>query len=241
MSLKMVLVKIYLHYGGSWSNDPHIGYINGSFAIKENFDIDFLNIIDLKALYHDDLKFHNVSELLCLEPGRSLKSGRLFVLDGDASIRRLLSLITRKKNVIHIYASHTVDEPILVTDILALPSVEMDGVNDSVDVEGAIGVREEGNVEAGDVDVEQMPVGVGEVDVEGNVNVEHVDIGNVRKEDANVGADVEVTVEADVEEGEGLENLQNPADKAKRRRCQGVDKKKRVVNVGYMGITGLNA
>ncbi|XP_065867832.1 uncharacterized protein [Euphorbia lathyris] len=199
----MVLVKVYLHFMGTWILHPHLDYVNGDFIIKDKFDPDFLNINDLKQLYRDDLKFHNVCELLCLEPGKLLKSRRVFVLDGDASIRRLLECISKKNNVVHIYASHKVDEPIFATDILPLPYKEMDGVGED---EGARGIGDDGNVGEEDI-VENVEVqgdeaanvdGDDRVDVEGDDRVEVEGDDRVEADVVNRNIEFDSGLEADV-------------------------------------------
>ncbi|XP_065855346.1 uncharacterized protein [Euphorbia lathyris] len=199
----MVLLKIYLHFRGRWIVDPHLDYINGDFIIKDKFDPDFINLIDLKQIYRDDLKFHNVSELLYLEPGSLLKSRRVFELDGDDSIRRLLYCISKKNNVVHIYASHKVDEHILATDILPLPYKEMDGVGED---EGARGIGEDCNVVSGDAKCiveEDMGQNVGE-----EARVENVEVQGDEAEAANVEGDDRVDVEVEVQ-GEDAEAGKN--------------------------------
>ena len=44
-------VDVYLHHGGRWIMDLVLHYVGGNVHIVEDFDVDFLSIINVKDVY----------------------------------------------------------------------------------------------------------------------------------------------------------------------------------------------
>ena len=44
-------MDVYLHHGGRWIMDLVLHYVGGNIHIVEDFDVDFLSIINAKDVY----------------------------------------------------------------------------------------------------------------------------------------------------------------------------------------------
>ena len=113
-------VDLHLHHGGSWVGAPELNYVGGDVFILDNFDVDYLTIITVKDVYRQELGYINVKQVYVLQPGKDMNKKGLFLVQDDRDIRRLLSLINKETSVLKFFATHEIDEAVLVEDILPI-------------------------------------------------------------------------------------------------------------------------
>ena len=74
-----VHVDVYLHHGGRWIMDPVLSYVGGDVHIVEEFDVNFLSIINVKDVYKSQLGYKNVEHIYVLELGMEMNEGIFLV------------------------------------------------------------------------------------------------------------------------------------------------------------------
>ena len=85
-------MNIYLHHGARWHMDLVLSYVGRHVHIIEDFDMDFLSIVNVKDVYKSNLGYKNVEHIYVLEPGMDINVD-LFLVQDDNGIRKVLSKI----------------------------------------------------------------------------------------------------------------------------------------------------
>lgn len=106
---KMVKVDLLFNHGGEWIREPHILYSKKWVHTWPGYDSDLLSFIDIINEFTTKLQFVGIQQLIVTGP-----SGKFYEIEGDAGIRKLLSLISEEYCIINIYA---VDECELHVDV----------------------------------------------------------------------------------------------------------------------------
>ena len=128
-------MDIYLHHGARWHMDLVLSYVGGHVHIIEDFDADFLSIINVKDVYKSKLGYKNVEHIYVLEPRTNINEGLLLVQD-DNEIRKVLSKINADTYVLEFFTNHEIDALVFAQNILAIsyeidPPIEESGSTDN--------------------------------------------------------------------------------------------------------------
>ncbi|KAH0633872.1 hypothetical protein KY284_036658 [Solanum tuberosum] len=92
-------VDLVFNYGGKWVLKPEVMYLKKLKHMMQDFDADLLSYIDICAEYTEKLGFSKVKQVLVNGP-----SGRYFLIENDACIIALQSLLCTEFNELQLYA-----------------------------------------------------------------------------------------------------------------------------------------
>ncbi|KAH0743721.1 hypothetical protein KY290_031714 [Solanum tuberosum] len=91
-------VDLVFNYGGKWVLKPEVMYLKKLKHMMQDFDADLLSYIDICAEYTEKLGFSKVKQVLVNGP-----SGRYFLIENDACIIALQSLLCTEFNELQLY------------------------------------------------------------------------------------------------------------------------------------------
>ncbi|KAK9102940.1 hypothetical protein Sjap_020194 [Stephania japonica] len=94
-------LKLVLHFGGKFVNDPILRYINGLEYIFNGFDPNFLSISRIEKMLEVGMICTSVGRICILEPRKTLNDGLYWVTDDDdiKTVMRLMGTSTE----LHVY------------------------------------------------------------------------------------------------------------------------------------------
>ena len=104
-------MDIYLHHGVRWHMNPVLSYVRGHAHIIEDFDVNFLSIINVKDVYKSELGYKNVEHIYVLEFGIDINES-LFLVQDDNEIRKVLSKINANIDVQEFFTNREIDAPL---------------------------------------------------------------------------------------------------------------------------------
>ncbi|KAG5589567.1 hypothetical protein H5410_040081 [Solanum commersonii] len=109
-------VDLVFNYGGKWVLKPEVMYLKKLKHMMQYFDADLLSYIDICTEYTEKLGFSKVKQVLV-----NGLSGRYFLIENDACIIALQSLLCTEFNELQLYV---VDENELFVPSLSIISLQ---------------------------------------------------------------------------------------------------------------------
>ncbi|KAG5590389.1 hypothetical protein H5410_040903 [Solanum commersonii] len=119
--MALTIVTLQFHYGGCFVSDPTLRYVNGITSVEKiNIDVDELHIM----LFHKialELGVENIETFGC----RVNKKGTFYLLNTDSDVLNFLNGL-KGADFVDVYIVHPISVPIVVEEILVLPSTNAD-------------------------------------------------------------------------------------------------------------------